>query len=182
MHSVVRNAGARKTRDFVAPAHELQNGAFTKGNAMCADDDHDEPPLTQRSKLARILVADDDSAMRDVVADTLATDGYEVRSASSGYAILEALGALPTEDHVLAGVDLMVLDHRMPGMTGLDALRAIRARNQTTPAILMTSYPDRALSAEATRLDATVLPKPFGRNDLSRVVNEKLAPRRKGSR
>lgn len=137
----------------------------------------DDPPLTLRSmpeRLARILVADDDGAMRDVVAETLVTDGYDVTMTCSGRAILEAIEAIDSDDHVLHGVDLVVLDHRMPVMTGLDALKAMRAVARRTPAILMTSYPDPALTAEAARLDATVLPKPFCRSDLSRVVLEKL--------
>lgn len=140
----------------------------------------DDAPLTVRSMRfgrARILIADDDAAMRTVVADTLETDGYRVRVASSGRAFLDAIVSIDGGQHAMDGVDLVVIDNRMPGMTGLEALRRLRRTERTTPAILMTAYPGPEVEAEATGLDATVLPKPFSRADLSAAVISKLVGR-----
>ncbi len=140
----------------------------------------DDEPITVRSMRfgrARILVADDDAAMRTVVADTLETDGYRVRVASSGRAFLDAIVSIDGGQHAMDGVDLVLLDNRMPGMTGLEALRRLRQNERNTPAILMTAYPAPQVEAEATTLGATVLSKPFTRSDLSRLVVEKLVGR-----
>lgn len=140
----------------------------------------DDEPVTVRSMRfgrARILVADDDAAMRTVVADTLETDGYRVRVASSGRAFLDAIVSIDGGQHAMDGVDLVLLDNRMPGMTGLEALRRLRQNERNTPAILMTAYPAPQVEAEATSLGATVLSKPFTRGDLSRLVVEKLVGR-----
>jgi two-component system response regulator (stage 0 sporulation protein F) len=75
------------------------------------------------------------------------------------------------------GVDLVLLDHRMPGMTGLEAVRTLRGCERQVPVILMTAYPDARLEDEAKGLDVTVLPKPFTRAELSRTVLAKLLGR-----
>ncbi len=140
----------------------------------------DAAPPTVRSMRfgrARILVADDDAEMRTVVADTLETDGYRVRVASSGRAFLDALMSTDGGQHAMDGVDLVLLDNRMPGMTGLEALRRFRQAERGTPAILMTAYPGPQVEAEAASLDATVLSKPFTRGDLGRLVAAKLVGR-----
>ncbi len=137
----------------------------------------DDPLRSRRLGRALILVADDDGEMRDAVAETLHADGYQVRVASSGRAFLDAIANLEAGQQAMRGVDLVVLDNRMPGMSGLDALRTLRGTTRATPAILMTAYPTLAVEAEAFRLDATVLSKPFARAELSRTVLAKLLGR-----
>jgi two-component system response regulator (stage 0 sporulation protein F) len=144
------------------------------------DWDDDESPRTVRSQRldrARILIADDDGEMRRVVVDTLHSDGYEVRQAASGRALLETVSRIDTHAFPMDGVDLVLLDHRMPGMTGLDAVRTLRGCERRVPVILMTAYPDARLEDEAKTLDVTVLPKPFTRAELSRTVLAKLLGR-----
>ncbi len=140
----------------------------------------DDEPLTVRSLRfgrARILVVDDDPEMREAVAEALHADGYQVRVASSGRAFLTAIASVEAGHHELDGVDLVVVDNRMPGMTGLDALRALRGAERTMPAILMTAYPAAHIEEEAMGLDATVLSKPFARSELTRTVLAKLLGR-----
>jgi CheY-like chemotaxis protein len=62
-------------------------------------------------------------------------------------------------------------------MSGLDALRAMRGADRWVPAILMTAYPSAAVEAEARRLHAVVLPKPFDRETLRQAVLTALLPR-----
>jgi CheY-like chemotaxis protein len=140
----------------------------------------DDEPLTVRSLRfgrARILVVDDDHEMREAVAEALHADGYQVRVASSGRALLTAIASVEAGHHELDGVDLVVVDNRMPGMTGLDALRALRGAERTMPAILMTAYPAPHIEEEAMGLDATLLSKPFARSELTRTVLAKLLGR-----
>ena len=141
------------------------------------DDDAPETVRSMRFGRARILIADDDVEMRTVVADTLEADGYRVRVASSGGAFLDAVAAMDEGQDAMDGVDLVVIDNRMPGISGLEALRRLRQTDRKTPAILMTAYPAPQVEAEALGMDATVLSKPFTGADLRRTVVEKLVSR-----
>lgn len=80
-----------------------------------------------------VLVADDDPDIRDLVVFKLQQAGYEVRAVEDGTA---ALGAL--EDAI---PDLVVLDVMMPGLSGLDVLRQIRAteRLSSVKVLLLTA-------------------------------------------
>jgi CheY-like chemotaxis protein len=137
-------------------------------------DEEEEPTAPFWRSGARVVVVDDDSDMRQVVHTTLRREGYDIRENASGGALLRTLSDIALGGFPLDGVDLIVLDNRMPGITGLEALRAIRGSEWTTPAVLMTAYPSQAVSDEAQALGAVVLPKPFTREALTRVVLEAL--------
>lgn len=133
--------------------------------------------MTQPSSLvsgqphgARVLVVDDDPSMRALVATHLSSAGYDVHEASSGLGLLQAVEAIALDRFPLDGVDLIVLDQRMPGIFGLDAIRRLRAAHWETPAILMTAFPDAELKREAAALHVLVLPKPFSLALLSSAV------------
>jgi DNA-binding response OmpR family regulator len=84
--------------------------------------------------MARILVVDDEPHIVDVVRAYLEREGYLVDTAGDGDAALElAAGAKP---------DLVVLDVMLPGRSGFDVLRTMRARGQQTPVILLTARDD----------------------------------------
>lgn len=79
----------------------------------------------------RILVVDDDRDIRDLVAIKLESAGLDVETRADGSQALEAAAA--------GGWSVIVLDVMMPGMSGIDVLRAIRERGDTTPVILLTA-------------------------------------------
>jgi DNA-binding response OmpR family regulator len=124
---------------------------------------------------ARILVADDEPMLREVVVASLMAAGYDVETASSG----EEVVALAD----LRRPDLVVLDVEMPGMGGLDACRRIRAIRGRKPAILfITGRSDPLtlrLAAGAGAED--LLPKPFGAAELLRRAGSLLALRRRAT-
>jgi DNA-binding response OmpR family regulator len=124
---------------------------------------------------ARILVADDEPMLREVVVASLMAAGYDVETASSG----EEVVALAD----LRRPDLVVLDVEMPGMGGLDACRRIRAIRGRKPAILfITGRSDPLtlrLAAGAGAED--LLPKPFGAAELLRRAGSLLALRRQAT-
>ena len=119
---------------------------------------------------SRVLVVDDDGAMRKLVCSHLAAEGYEAYEAASGVALLHALESVAVERWPLAGIDVTVLDNKMPGMTGLEAIRRLRAAHWETPAILMTAFPDAETTQEAVALNVLVLPKPFALGLLTSAV------------
>jgi two-component system, response regulator, stage 0 sporulation protein F len=119
---------------------------------------------------AHVLVADDDEGMRALVVGSLTSRGYAVQAEESGSGALKTFNALAAHVWPLDGIELVVLDHRMPGMTGLDVLREIRLAHWDTPAILMTAFPSAEVLAYAAELGATVLAKPFSLDDLTRAA------------
>ncbi len=80
----------------------------------------------------RILLVDDDSAIRGILTALLEDAGYRVRSAADGEAGWDALRA--------GRFDLLITDHEMPGLTGLELLRRVRADPLRLPAIMISGF------------------------------------------
>ena len=83
-----------------------------------------------------VVVVDDDEAVRDSLRFSFVIEGFAVRAFSSGQQLL-------AETSLPAG-DCFVVDQNMPGMSGLDLISTLRARNLTAPAILITSSSQRS--------------------------------------
>lgn len=100
----------------------------------------------------RILVVEDDAAIRDSVEECLAAEGHVTASVANGAEALEWLGREPAPD-------LVILDLVMPVMNGAELMERLRAdaRLATIPVVLMTA----AMSGVAAPSAAAVLPKPF---------------------
>jgi CheY-like chemotaxis protein len=126
---------------------------------------------------ARILLAEDDREMRELLAATLRADGYEVIESSNGFDMLQEIEILLFSGEAVP-MDLIVSDERMPGMLGLEALAHVRQAEWPTPFILITGFGDRETHAEADRLGASaVFDKPFDLDDLRWKINELLGGR-----
>jgi CheY-like chemotaxis protein len=96
----------------------------------------------------RILLIDDEEHIRRVLRLTLETAGYEVGEAADGTAGLAAFGDGLTWDAVL-------LDQKMPGMDGLEALRRIKERRPEARVIMVTAFASIELAVDAMKLGAT---------------------------
>lgn len=116
-----------------------------------------------------ILVVDDERDGRELAERTL-RGRWDVLVASSG---LEALARLGERQ-----VDLLVTDHRMPDMTGVELVRRTRVSHPKLPAILVSAYEDSQMLVEALDLGVSrFLAKPFRGDDLAHVVESTLASR-----
>jgi two-component system, OmpR family, response regulator MprA len=107
----------------------------------------------------RVLVVDDDAAVRQSLATALARDGYEVLAAEDGNAALAHL--------VTPSVDAIVLDVAMPEPNGLEVCRRLRARGDRTPILMLTArdlVDDRVAGLDAGADD--YLAKPFALAEL----------------
>ena len=117
---------------------------------------------------ARVLIADDDAVVRDVVRRYLERDGLEVRVAGDGNEALRILGSEP--------IDVAVLDVMMPGPSGLSLCRTLRqGGDYTVPVILLTALgeeDDRIAGLEAGADD--YLTKPFSPRELALRVRSVL--------
>ena len=117
-----------------------------------------------------ILVVDDEEDIREICGETLRAAGCEVRTADSARHALAIL-----ED---GGIDIVLTDLRMPGMSGLDLLQYVRQHHVGVDVILMTAHSTVATAVEAIKLGAfDYLMKPFGTDDLANRIR-RLAERR----
>jgi two-component system response regulator HydG len=119
---------------------------------------------------ATLLVADDDPGLRESLERTLTREGYRVVLASDGRAALERVQA--------GGVDLIVTDLRMPGLTGLELLRAAKAIMPDVDVILLTAFGTVEEAVQAMKDGAyDFLTKPFRREQLIKLVDKALERR-----
>jgi DNA-binding NtrC family response regulator len=114
--------------------------------------------------MATVLIVDDDSAMREGLAETLADLGHTPRMAASGR---EGLGAMSDD------IDAVLLDLRMPGgMDGIEVLRRVQSRDNPPPVIVLTAFASAENTIEAMRLGAfDHLTKPIGRDELRDLLS-----------
>jgi CheY-like chemotaxis protein len=122
--------------------------------------------------MARILVAEDDDTIRDLVVRALTEDGHELTAVANGAAALDAL------NQQNGGFDLLLTDVKMPIMDGI-ALALTAGRDHPDVAImLMTGFADQRERAHG--LDALVhdvIAKPFSVEQIKGAVREALVQR-----
>ncbi|MCL4740830.1 MAG: response regulator transcription factor [Phycisphaerales bacterium] len=109
--------------------------------------------------LARVLVVEDDDAIRRGVCDALAFHGYTVLEAAEGRSGLETASS--------AGVDLVLLDVLMPGLDGMAVLERLRRVRPSLPVIFLTAKGEQEDKVRGLRLGADdYVVKPFGASEL----------------
>jgi len=115
-----------------------------------------------------VFVVDDDEPMRDSLAWLLEANGIQVKTFESGEAFLEAY----RED--LAGC--IVLDVRMPGMSGLELHERLQLVQSTLPIIFVTGHGDVPMAVAALKKGAAdFIEKPFNDKDILRLIEQCLA-------
>src|ERR1700750_2030075 len=122
-------------------------------------------------KKISVLVVDDDPLLRKLVTEQLSRSGFDAVSASSGE---EALASLRATDY-----DVVLLDIRMNGMTGLDALREIRKLDDAPEVVMLTADTSLCTGLEAMRLGAyDYLTKPSTLDEMEAVIRKAEEKRR----
>jgi len=125
--------------------------------------------MSSAARTFRVVIADDDDEMRDVLCELVEGLAVEVEAASSGC----DLGVL------LAGArpfDLLITDVRMPWVTGLQVAVAARHAGLQIPIIVITAFPDAEIQSKVDGLGgAVLLAKPFGSEDFLSLVRSHLS-------
>lgn len=118
-----------------------------------------------------ILVVDDDHANRVTLERLLGREGYDVVHANSGRTALEEFRRRGT-------VDLVLTDLKMPGMSGIDLLKAVRALDADVEVVVMTAYGTVETAVEAMKEGAyDFVTKPVKRHDLLKCLGKALERR-----
>ncbi len=119
---------------------------------------------------ATLLVADDDPGLRESLERALTREGYRVLVASDGHAALERLQA--------GGIDLVLTDLKMPGLTGIELLRAVKAIAPDVDVILLTAFGTIEEAVKAMKEGAyDFVTKPFQRAQVLRLIRQALERR-----
>src|SRR5919112_5237245 len=123
------------------------------------------------SRKIRVMVVDDDAVLRRLVSDQIGRMGFDATPAASGEEALEVLSK--------SDFDVVLLDIRMPGMSGLDALRAIRRLEEPPEVIMLTADTSLPTGIESMRLGAyDYLTKPATLDEIEAVIRKADEKRR----
>ena len=113
-----------------------------------------------------VFVVDDDPSIRESLNLLLSSAGYGVKTFGSSKEFLESERDSP-------GPACLVLDIKMPGLSGLDLQKELKSRNYDIPIIFITGHGDIPMSVQAMKKGAVdFLPKPFDDGELLGAVNE----------
>ena len=127
-----------------------------------------EPPAPRAGRSARILVVEDEPAVREVLVDVLEGQGHEVVACADGTAALTHVDG--------PAFDLALVDLSMPGLSGWEVAKGLRAAQPNVPIALVTGWGDQIDFAEArTRGIDYLMAKPFNVDDMTRLVAGVLA-------
>jgi len=117
-----------------------------------------------------ILIVEDEAKLRRLIELQLAEDGFHAESVGDAEAGLQLLNKKP--------FDLIVTDFKLPGMTGLEFLQAVKRANAAIPVVIMTAYGTVESAVEAMKEGASdYVLKPFSLAELVLVIRKELASR-----
>jgi DNA-binding NtrC family response regulator len=123
--------------------------------------------MATRNEKPAILVVEDEAKMRRLVELQLGEEGFAVHSAPDAETGLQLL--------VREKPDLVVTDLRLPGMSGLEFLQAVKRANAALPVVVMTAYGTVESAVEAMKVGASnYVTKPFSFDELVMVIRKEL--------
>jgi CheY-like chemotaxis protein len=122
----------------------------------------DEQPVPHRAPHARVMIADDVPEVLQLLRDSLTQHGYDVLTVSTG---VEAIDAVPA-----FRPDVVIVDMKMPGLSGMKVLDALRRAGLTVPVILISAQPPKAREG----FFATIK-KPFDIDIVARTVADAVS-------
>ena len=115
-----------------------------------------------------VFVVDDDPSIRESLSLLLSSAGYDVKTFTSAIEFLESESRIP-------GPVCLVLDVKMPGLSGMDLQKELILRNYVIPIIFITGHGDIPMSVQAMKTGAVdFLAKPFDDGSLLNAIKEAL--------
>lgn len=114
-----------------------------------------------------IIIAEDESITRELLAELLQSYGYKIVTVSSG---IEAVKLLQQEQY-----DLLIIDQKMPEMNGIDCIRELRKNNHQIPVVLASGSPANDLELQSELNIQKILNKPYNFEEMLSIVRELLS-------
>jgi signal transduction histidine kinase/ActR/RegA family two-component response regulator len=134
----------------------------------------EQAPVPPPRRPLKILVIDDDQAVRDVLVELLAEQGHSVAAYANGQVGLRQLQVEP--------VDLVITDLGLPGLSGWEVAKLVKQESPETAVALITGWGDRIGPEEAMAKGVEFfIAKPFSLEDVQAVVERVFTPRDRGS-
>ncbi len=119
--------------------------------------------MTKKNESFRVLIVDDNREIRTILEEYLREEGYAAQGAGDGNEALAKHGESP--------FDLIITDLNMPGMTGMELIKAISKQESTTEFIIITGYASLDSAIEAVKAGAfDYIVKPFRIEELRVVI------------
>ncbi len=115
-----------------------------------------------------ILVVDDEKGMRDLLTKILTKEGYVVHTAADGETAI-----IMVRESLKDKIELVLLDIRLPGISGISALKQIKKIRKDLPVVIISAYATRLTAIETKILGAhKCLHKPFTINELREIIKK----------
>ena len=116
----------------------------------------------------KILVIDDEKDLRFLFKEIFSSEGYTVLTASNGFHGIRI--------NEKSNPDIIILDLKMPGISGIETLRRIRKKDADVIVVILTGYGDAETVREAADLNVyEYMSKPFHNETVIKVIKEALA-------
>lgn len=117
--------------------------------------------------MAKLLIVDDQKGIRTLLTEVFEASGHATNACGTGLQALETIPAFQP--------DLVIMDVKMPGMSGIDVLKRLRELAHPCQVILMTAYGEQHYVDQASDLGvARFITKPFDLNELKKQVEALL--------
>ncbi len=130
----------------------------------------DDSPSSWNPSLYSILVVDDDPEMRNLLAEELEDEGYQVTEAKNG---LDVVSEIP-----FRSFDALVTDLKLPLRDGMVILKTVRQIQPDIPVVLITAFGDSKTKKKAERAGAVYLQKPFSMASFKDLIRSLLHKRK----
>jgi CheY-like chemotaxis protein len=125
----------------------------------------------------RIILAEDDDAMRAMIQQVLTRAGHTVVAVEDGFELADYLELVLAGGSGLELPELILSDVRMPGRSGLEVLAQVRRLGMTCPVLLLSAFADEPTREEARKLGAkALLDKPVDMDELKAAIMAAGAP------
>jgi len=129
----------------------------------------------QVRKGKQILVVEDHPESVELLQMILEDEGYSVQSVETGRLAIQAVSA-PSSDEIPAPPDVILLDLRLPDMTGVDVVRELQENlPEVPPVIFLSADSPQSLEEAARSVGAAAVRKPFSLDELFEVIDRALA-------
>jgi len=115
----------------------------------------------------RVLVVDDDAAVRNSLKFSLEIEGFTVRDYSSANELMR--------ESEIADAGCLVIDYHLPELNGLEMLYRLRERRVAAPAILITSHPNPSVRQRAAEAGVPIVEKPLLGDALMEAIHNAFA-------